>query len=298
MTERYFSDRESGPVPRVLETLPDGAWRGLCSLTMQVRQQQRLAHDFPQHCDDPDKAAAVVATDWATLTDAWVGAVPGVELPLRGDTPQPLAMMLDSLEFLYDHVHDHVARDHHSFYKHEHLRFLPSGRRSARQQLVSEVNAVLARNGVAIEFTQQGQFRRIGPEVLVAALSAAPERRTDDDEINRLLTEAKRKFLSPDPQRRRDALHALWDAWERLKTLLDGDKRRGIKALIEAAATAQMIRDRLDKEAGELTNVGNKHSIRHSETTQVALETQAQADYFFTRLWALIELLVPQRPGR
>lgn len=297
MSERFFSDRETGPAPRVHEVLPDSAWRGLCALVTQVRQQQRLAHDFPEHCPDPDKAALVIASDYVTLRDAWQGAVPDVDLPFRGEMQQALPVALDSIEFLFDHVHQPTPGDEHGFYGHRHLRFFPDGRREARQQLVREVNDILARNGVAFELTRQGEFRRIGPEVILAALATAPERRTDDDEVNRLLTEAKQRFLRPGPESRREALQLLWDAFERLKTLL-GAKKVGMTLLIEKAVMDPGLRERLEGEAKELTNIGNHYWIRHSETGQVPLETQAQADYLFTRLWALIELVAPQSSVR
>ncbi len=239
----------------------------------------------------------VIATDYVALTDAWRGAVPEAELPLRSERQQALPVALDSFEFLFDHVHEPTPGDEHGFYGHRHLRFFPAGKGAARQRLAQEINTILARNGVAIEFSQQGHFRRIGPEVLVARLTAAPERRTDDDEVNRLLTAAKRRFLSPGPEAGREALQLLWDGFERLKTLLAA-KNVGMTLLIERVVTDKSLRDRLDAEAKELTKIGNAYWIRHTEADQVALESRAQADYLFARLWALIELVTPQTPER
>ena len=52
------------------------------------------------------------------------------------------------------------------------------------------------------------------------------------------------------------------------------------------------LRASLSAEADALTKIGNTHRIRHSETSQEPLETTAQIDYLFTRLFAFVYFIL------
>ena len=67
---------------------------------------------------------------------------------------------------------------------------------------------------------------------------------TGDAELDRLVADAVRKFLDPHLEARRDALEKLWDAWERVKTLLPAaDKKESVKLLLDRGATDPTLRD-------------------------------------------------------
>ena len=116
---------------------------------------------------------------------------------------------------------------------------------------------------------------------------------TGDSELDELLEAARSKYLSPQLNVRHEALEKMWDAWERLKTIEPGkDKQASVSALLDRAAAEPNFRGALEKEARELTDIGNKFRIRHSETSQVRLELDEQVDYLFHRLFSLIRLLL------
>ena len=92
---------------------------------------------------------------------------------------------------------------------------------------------------------------------------------------------------------RRESLEKLWDAWERLKTIEPGrDKKEGIAALLDDAAAEPEFRSRLEREARELTDIGNTFMIRHSETDRVQIAEAEQVDYLFRKLFAMIRMLL------
>jgi hypothetical protein len=62
--------------------------------------------------------------------------------------------------------------------------------------------------------------------------------------------------------------------------------------LDKAAKPGSKLRKTLADEAAALTGIGNSHRIRHSETWQEPLETTAQVDFLFGRLFAFIHLLL------
>lgn len=92
---------------------------------------------------------------------------------------------------------------------------------------------------------------------------------------------------------RRESLEKLWDAWERLRTVEPGaDKKAKAKALLERAATEPHFRSTLDREAAELTAIGNAFMIRHTETDKTPIGDSAQVDYLFHRMFSMIHLLL------
>ena len=84
-----------------------------------------------------------------------------------------------------------------------------------------------------------------------------------------------------------EALERLWDAWERLKSLADPDKKRSVKIILDAVATEPSLRARLEAEAMELNTIGNSHLTRHSEISQVPVIDVDHVDYLFHRLFAM-----------
>ena len=135
------------------------------------------------------------------------------------------------------------------------------------------------------------------PLALEGAL-VRPESNTGDAELDRLIGTAQRKFLDPNPETRQEALEALWDAWERLKTLDGpGGKRARATAMLDKTAgkSSPKFRDALDREAIALTDIGNSLRIRHSETNQEIIATNEHIDYLFYRLLSLIQLVLRSR---
>jgi hypothetical protein len=85
----------------------------------------------------------------------------------------------------------------------------------------------------------------------------------------------------------------LWDGWERLKTIEQGkDKKAQVTALLAKSSKEPKFLERLDKEAAELTEIGNKFMIRHTETDKTPIEESVHVDYLFHRMFSLIRMLL------
>ena len=202
--------------------------------------------------------------------------------------------ILDLIEFCWKSVGKPIPSSSHSFFSHYHLAF---DEEAGRSEFRDEVETIFRRNGIAYVLTKEGRVERLVPPVFQHTLVQS-ESHTGDAEFDRLLSTAQRKFLDPRPELRREALEALWDAWERLKTLDgQGDKRARSQAMLDNAAgtSSPKFRDALDREAMELTGIGNNLRIRHSETNQEMLATSEHVDYLFYRLFSLIQLILKSR---
>ena len=201
--------------------------------------------------------------------------------------------ILDLIEFCWRYIAYAQPKPggYHSFFDHDHLQFdVEEGQKKFREA----INEIFSRNGLAYELKENGQIERLAPPVLREQLASA-QFQTRDEELNKLLEKARSKFLTPRPDTRRESLKDLWDAWERLKTLGEGsDKKKQIIDLLMRASgkDSRKFREALKREAEELTWIGNKFAIRHSEVGQEPLAKDEHVDYLFHRLFSLIWMIL------
>jgi hypothetical protein len=137
------------------------------------------------------------------------------------------------------------------------------------------------------------------PSPVLGSLLAPGFPLSGDQRLDELLAQASAKFLDSAPIVRQEGLERLWDSWERLKTLLDGDdKKKSItKLLDQAAAPPSAVRDVLEADADALSKVGNNFEIRHFELNRSPMSESAHVDYLFHRLAALIHLVLDHMSG-
>jgi len=122
---------------------------------------------------------------------------------------------------------------------------------------------------------------------------------TGEPFLDSMLETARAKYLDPSLQVRLEAIEKLWDAWERIKTLEQpAEKKKSIGILLDKASSELKVRERLEREAVELTDVGNNLMIRHTETTKTPITSSAHVDYLFHRMFAFIYLVLGNRIGK
>ena len=304
---RYFSERESGEVPREAEEIGSNAWRGIIAKIRARAVDGSFGAAYPAVCPDGNY---VVGTDEASLSDAIRAEIPELSVYDEQDYSGhhqsildtlseaggrlPTLDILDLIAFCWKSVGKPRKIGDHSFFMHSHLAF---DRDAGREQFCYEMENTFRRNGIAYKLTEKGRIERLMPLEFQGILVES-DFDTGDAELNRLLSTAQRKFLDPRPETRREALESLWDAWERLKTPDgQGDKKAQAQAMLgNAAGTfSPKFRDALEREAVELTNIGNSLRIRHSETNQEMLATSEHVDYLFYRLYSLVQLVLKSR---
>ena len=284
---QYFTDREFGECPRLIDAIDERLWAGLHSLIDTRIGDGSFGYRFPEQCPD---GGGPCGCDGHAFCRVLAAEVPWINWPLSHlelpDTP----VVLDLLEFCASAVGVPIEGDFHPFFGHSHLTW---DRQAGLSRFVSDVNLLFKRNGIAYELTTEGQAQRLLPQPLAEALSWTVFS-TGDAESDRLLESARNRIALPKPEDRRDALEKLWDAFERLKTLEPGsNKRQQAEALLDRSALPHTkFRQLLGSEANALTTIGNSFQIRHSELTQEKLTSLEQVDYLFARLFAFIRMVL------
>lgn len=114
---------------------------------------------------------------------------------------------------------------------------------------------------------------------------------TKDAELNKLIEEAKSRFLNPNDKY--IALEKLWDAFERIKTYYDSGKNKAVSAdkLVEVISL-NFNKELFDEEFKKLTIIGNNYRIRHHETDKQEITDLKHINYLFFRMLTLIDLCV------
>lgn len=300
----YFSDRELGPRARTEPTVSPVAWGGIAVLVEALASSGAFGASFPQECPDGN---AICGNDTDSLKSAIEAEIEGLSWPLQRDevdeddfmqTRKPWApptlVALDFIEFAWRNVALPVQGKHHDYFRHHHLSFDSTQGRSA---FATDVNRILARNGMAYEITENGEVRRILPAVIGDMLARAYFR-TGDQLLDVMLDESRRKFSDPDPLIRREALERLFDSWERIKTLADNNKAKSAKLVLDMASPDPAFRRLLEKEAFELREIGNSYLLRHHERSQTPVIDTDHVDYLFHRLYALVDLVIRKNAPR
>ncbi len=110
---------------------------------------------------------------------------------------------------------------------------------------------------------------------------------TKDKELNKLIEEAKDRFISDDKQ---IGIEKLWGAFERLKTYFDNGKKKKQSAdKVLEIISESFDKEFLENEFKNLTKIGNNYRIRHHETDKNELNSK-HINYFFFRMMTLIDL--------
>lgn len=286
----YFTEREFGPRARSAELIDERAWGGLQSLIDTRIDDGSFGYRFPLTCSDQGREP--FGTDSANFGRMLEAEVPDATWPLVAWTTPETPVILDILEFCAKAVGRPSRGRWHDYAKHTHI--AGWDRAQGLAEFVGEVNVILARGGIAFELSAEGVARRLLPQHIGQELLNT-NFRTGDPETDALLEDARRRFLAPKVEDRRDGLEKLWDAFERIKTLEPGAPNKSVTAdaiLDKAAQPGSKLRKVLADEAAALTSIGNSHRIRHSETWQEPLETTPQVDFLFCRLFAFIHLLL------
>ncbi|MFC1553390.1 AbiJ-NTD4 domain-containing protein [candidate division KSB1 bacterium] len=284
---RYFTERESGETPRTSEEITESFWGGIVSLVESYKNNGYLAEMYPERCED---SPVIIGCNSQNLGLAVGGSNPTITWPLRSNEIPPNYYCFDLIEFFHDKISKPRRTEYHDFFKHNH--YITFNTDQGRREYRDIVNTLFSRNNLAFEFDDIGKIRRLLSEPLQRIVESTYAN-TEDEELNKLLENAKEKIRKPEVAVRKEAVDKLWDAFERLKTLEKGkNKREKIETLLKNAIPEENIREFIDAEAIILTEYGNKFQIRHTETDTIPLERSEYIDYLFHRLFSLIAMLL------
>jgi len=284
--KKLFTERHGATKPRVAEALDATTRDALLTLIRARMDEEWFGLRFPEKCRD---GHAHAGTDFSKLRRTMDGyGLAWPREPFANDNLPTDGQVFDLVEFTYEQVAEALNPEFHSYWSHSHYTY---DQRQGQAKFATDVNRIFERNGIAFELAE-GEVRRLIPAPLHEELARSTVH-TGDALLNQMLAAATEKYLHRDPVVRRESIEKLWDAWERLKTIETGqDKKARTAIILDKAANEPAFRDLLEREALQLTEIGNKFMIRHSEVGKVPIAEPRQVDYLFQRLHAAIWLLL------
>ena len=289
MDFKYYSERQRASEPRDVEEIDDYAWIAIREFIGLVLCNDYFANAFSIVCKPPLRG--IHRTNLPLLDSRIRIRIPDLhwERPVTSISTPQTSTIFDLIEFCYGVVEKptRAVRGRISC-KWQHLTF---NQEVGRKLFRAEINRIFEHEKIAFELNEEGMITRIGAPIISDAIHYATFH-TGDDDLDSMLETARSKFISRDPAERNEALKDLWDAWERLKTLENpSDKKDSTTQLLDHVADGE-LRQSLEKETRELTDIGNKFQIRHSEVDRVPLTESHHVDYLFHRMFSLVHMLL------
>ena len=306
MSSGLYTDRRDGPRARTVTEIGPKDWVAIGTMLEAWLTRSELGIDHVHACPDNGLPTGVDEQRFmqalGSIVDGFDGFFPvraagtgrsapwdrsGAEEPVHPRTDE----ILDALEWCARQVGRKVHETYHSYFNHYHLGW---DRTAGLAAFVEEVNLLMNRRRLAYEMEGGGRILRLVDGPLGSAIRSA-RFSTGDPETDEKLAMAVRRFLDRDPDAAQAAIEALWDAFERVKTLEDVDIKIGVRRLLDRASRSPAEREVLEAETRALTELGNKYPIRHHKVGMPSFGEDRQfLDHLFLRLYALLDLLLSQ----
>lgn len=298
MEHEYISDRELGSVERSSEEISSDVWNGIVSVYENAIANNLLSGSFPEECPD---GQGISGCDRNQLENAIKAEIPRLPIPIRcrnnqsgyqeDDAPHEKYAILDFLEFLHKSIKTPRAIGrYHEFYSHHHYAFTDDGQSNSEYR--DKINTIFSRNGVVFYLDSDGEIKRTVPESLRKIITDI-RFSTNDTRLNELLEISYSKFILPKIESRIESLEKIWDAFERLKTYYEENKKVSANTLIATVSNGNdLFQNHINIEFQSLTKIGNEFQIRHFERNKVQLQSNLHIDYLFYRMSSLMHLCV------
>lgn len=156
---------------------------------------------------------------------------------------------------------------------------------------IRDINKIFYKHGMVYEIGSDGKILKKLPDELVELINQSNYFEFKDLELRNLISQACSKFKSHIIAERKISLEKLWDAFERIKTQLDSNKRVSVSELIRSSDLSISFKEHIENEMNTLTKIGNNFQIRHSETDKTPITHHEEIDYLFHRCLSLFNLL-------
>lgn len=284
----YFSDREKGRTEPFLEELNLSVWNGIVSVYEKYIKKNAFSGNFAVVCK---QGQGVYGCDVESLQNAIKAEIPTLEIPIKArnseyDKIPDKYDILDFIEFCYKNITDAYQGKLHSYFNdhHHHYTFRDNGEN--KEKFREDINTIFYRNNIAFYLDEYGLIKRNISEFVKGILDVMLIT-TSDQRLNELLRKAYEKFILPKMDDRKEALEKIWDAFERLKTYYEENKKKSGEKLVDEISKGDIeIKKIVENEFKLLTEIGNNFQIRHFEKGKHEIKNSIHVDYLFMRILA------------
>ena len=167
-----------------------------------------------------------------------------------------------------------------------------------KEQFAERINFVFTNAHLPFTLLESGSIELNRPyEVLDNSIIKNIES-INEPVLRELLNQAIALHKKTDFESRRLAMEKIWDAFERLKTYYDKDKKTSAPKIIsDMSGAVKEFAELFDKEFFALTKIGNDFQIRHYEKDKTPITDFRHFDYLFNRCLSLLGLAIQYLPN-
>lgn len=280
----YYSQRQGRQVIRDQEGMGERFWTAFTGYISELLSNNFLAEAFPEECPD---GKGVCSWNTSLLRARLIGELPDGEWPLPNEVPSNEAVF-DYIEFLYRVVSKPKSGYAHSFFGHVDFHSFDS--EDARSEYSARVNQYLYNCRHPYDLVDGGIRSSVSP--VLDTPMREEEFVSDDSHLVELLRSSIADFYDRSGQKKQKALESLVDAYERLKTIEDPNKKISTKAILSRVSPFEAIQQSLDDDMKVLTKIANDFTIRHHEMTKRKLGDDDYTEYLFYAYYNVIRLIL------
>lgn len=261
------------------------------------RYYDYIAWRYPSECEDGNGCCGL---DFIKFNDSLTFEIPSLFKNYKGFIAKPFDelgsydqyALLDFIELIYAKVRDIMEKRWHDFCNHYDFRFSKTNEEVAKK-FREEINDIFKKTGLLYTLTKAGSVERINANSPLTKDVETKISEISEKGTKELLEEAIKLYKTPNPSARKDAVDKIWDAFERLKTYYDKDKKKSVKIIInDISGGKNEFKTLFNDEFSALKNIGNNFCIRHHETDKTDITDLRYYDYFFNRCLSLIALVI------
>lgn len=115
---------------------------------------------------------------------------------------------------------------------------------------------------------------------------------TDDQVLRELIESAVNYFYDRSGEHKKTGLEKIVDAFERLKTLEGTDKKGSIEKVFSKLSPFELVRNMLNQDMRDLTDIANNWNIRHSEIKTKSINDPNVMEYLFYSYFNFVYLIL------
>lgn len=224
-----------------------------------------------------------------SIPDLYINEVGKVDLPSEENYNQ--LALIDYIEFFAQNIMDiRVTWNNFKYRDFEYIDCLST--KYISNNFRDEINNIFNLAGLTFELKENGNIERINEWCSFVDEIQTDIKKVNEDGLENLLEEAVKLYKEPNPVLRKNAVEKLWDAFERLKTYYDANKKQSANKIVNSMATNNEYFFQLfNNEFKVLTKIGNECRIRHHEMDKIEI-SEEYYDYLFQRCISLIGLAI------
>lgn len=279
MTRKYYSQRK-----RVLNShLNSDFWLAWLNTMQDFGSKNYLCEHFSNECCDGHP----VGFNSETIQGKLYCELGDLKFSSFMTTDLSQDNMFDLIEFFFKYISKPTSGWNHGYCGsfHPESYDTPKG----RYEYTIAVNDLFKRFNHPYKL-KNGEIKLLGSPTLDTPLTTM-ELDTDDSHLKKLMEQALTDFYDRSGARKNQALQALVDVFERLKTIDHTNKKKSIAKIIGKLSPIECVQKNLNRDLRELTNVANNFCIRHHETTQKIIKDPDMVEFLFYLYFNYVRLI-------